>query len=188
MTDLEILKNLQKAKSRIYKINQSGLYSDAEKLFTEHLVMENIDISRPSKLSHNQIQKVGKITTAFLNSKSSTVGGINAISKKRGYNLRKMARELDKNLTDKDMSRLCKVLSSSAYKKLMELAIPSDKVIPLLIEGVSYKTKNNNGRTKGNTLKDIDKTLKTILQDAESKGDNFYTDDILESLNKLRGK
>jgi hypothetical protein len=44
------------------------------------------------------------------------------------------------------------------------------------------------GRMKGNTLKDIDDTLKTILKNAESQGENFYTDDIIESLNKLRGR
>ena len=187
MKDLEILKNLQKAKSRIYRIKQSGLYSDSDKLFKEQLFMENIDIRYPSKLTHNQIQKVGKITTAFLNSKTSTVRGIKDINKKRGSNLREGARELGINLTDKDMSRLVKVLSSSTYKKLMELAIPSNKVIPLLTEVVSYKTEGKKGRTKGNTLKDINNTLKTILKDAESKGESFYSDDIIESLNKLRG-
>lgn len=188
MTDLEILKNLQKAKSRIYRIKKSGLYSDSEKLFKEQLFMENIDIRKPSKLTHNQIQKVGKITNAFINSKSSTVRGIKAITKKRGNNLRKSAREIGINLNEKDMSRLCKVLSSSTYKKLMELAIPSKQIIPLLTEVVSFKTEGKKGRTKGNTLKDINITLKTILKDAESKGENFYTDDITESLNKLRGK
>ena len=187
MTDLEILKNLQKAKSRIYRINQKGLYSDSEKLFKEQLFMENIDIRHPSKLTHNQIQKVGKITTAFLNSKTSTVRGIKNISKKRGNNLREEAGKLGITLTDKDMSRLFKVLSSSTYKKLMELAIPSNKVIPLLTEVVSYKTEGKKGRTKGNTLKDINNTLKTILNEAESKGESFYTEDITESLNKLRG-
>ncbi len=43
MKDLEILKDLKKAKSRIYRIKQKGLYSDAEKLFKEQLFMENID-------------------------------------------------------------------------------------------------------------------------------------------------
>ena len=119
MKDLEILKDLEKAKSRIYRIKQSGLYSESEKLFKEQLFMENIDIRRPSKLTHNQIQKVGKITTAFLNNKTSTVRGIKAINKKRGSNLREGARELGINLNDKDMSRLYKVLSSSTYKKLM---------------------------------------------------------------------
>ena len=187
MKDLEILNNLKKAKSRIYRIKQSGLYSDSEKLFKEQLFMENIDIRHPSKLTHNQIQKVGKITTAFINSKSSTVRGIKNISKKRGNNLRDEARKLGITLTDKDMSRLVKVLSSSTYKKLMELAIPSNKVIPLLTEVVSYKTEGKKGRTKGNTLKDINNTLKTILKEAESKGESFYTDDIMDSLNKLRG-
>jgi hypothetical protein len=83
---------------------------------------------------------------------------------------------------------LCKVLSSSTYKKLMELAIPSDKIIPLLTEVVSFKTMGKKGRMKGNTLKDIDNTLKTILKNAESQGENFYTEDIIESLNKLRGR
>jgi len=188
MKDLEILKDLKKAKSRIYRIKQKGLYSDAEKLFKEQLFMENIDIRHPSKLTHNQIQKVGKITTAFLNSKSSTVRGIKAITKKRGNNLRVGARELGITLNDKDMSRLCKVLASSTYKKLMELAIPSKKVISLLTEAVSFKTEGKKGRTKGNTLKDIDNTLKTLLKNAEAQGENFYTDDITESLNKLRGK
>lgn len=188
MTDLEILKNLQKAKSRIYRLKQKGLYSDSEKLFKEQLFMENIDIRHPSKLTHNQIQKVGKITNAFLNSKSSTVRGIKTITKKRGNNLREGARELGITLNDKDMSRLCKVLSSTTYKKLMELAIPSKKVISLLTEAVSYKTVGEKGRTKGNTLKDINNTLKTILKNAEAQGENFYTDDITESLNKLRGK
>lgn len=188
MTDLEILKNLKKAKSRIYRIKQKGLYSDSEKLFKEQLFMENIDIRHPSKLTHNQIQKVGKITTAFLNSKSSTVKGIKSIINKKGYNLREMARNQGVTLNDKDMSRLCKVLSSSAFKKLMELAIPSDKVIALLTEVVSFKTMGKKGRMKGNTLKDIDNALKTILKDAEAQGENFYTDDIRESLNKLRGK
>jgi len=185
--DLDILKDLKKAKSRIYRIKQSGLYSDSEKLFKEQLFMENIDIRYPSKLTHNQIQKVGKITTAFLNSKTSTVKGIKNISKKRGNNLREEASKLGITLNDKDMSRLCKVLSSSTYKKLMELAIPSNKVIPLLTEVVAYKTEGKKGRTKGNTLKDINNTLKTLLKDAESKGESFYTDDIMESLNKLRG-
>jgi hypothetical protein len=188
MTDLEILKNLKKAKSRIYRIKQKGLYSDSEKLFNEQLFMENIDIRHPAKLTHNQIQKVGKITNAFLNSKSSTVTGIKSIIAKRGYNLREMARERGVTLNDSDMSRLCKVLSSSTYKKLMELAIPSDKIIPLLIEVVSFKTMGKKGRMKGKTLKDIDDTLKTILKNAESQGENFYTEDIIESLNKLRGR
>ena len=109
--------------------------------------MENIDIRYPSKLTHNQIQKVGKITTAFLNSKTSTVRGIKDINKKRGNNLMEGARELGINLTDKDMSRLVKVLSSSTYKKLMELAIPSNKVIPLLTEVVSFKTMGEKGRS-----------------------------------------
>ena len=188
MKDLEILKDLKKAKTRIYRIKQSGLYSDAEKLFKEQLFMEDIDIRHPSKLTHNQIQKVGKITTAFLNSKTSTVRGIKKVTRKRGNNLRDGARQLGISLNDKDMSRLCKVLSSSTYKKLMELAIPSNRVIPLLTEVVSFKTDGKKGRPKGNTLKDINNTLKTLLKEAETKGDNFYTDDITESLNKLRGK
>ena len=69
----------------------------------------------------------------------------------------------------------------------MELAIPSDKVIQLLTEAVSFKTEGKKGRTKGNTLKDINNALKTLLKDAENKGESFYTDEITESLNKLRG-
>lgn len=135
-----------------------------------------IDISKIQNLTTTQRTNLMRSMDSFINSKTSTIQGINAIqrNKRKEIARRVDSEEFAKSLTNKELEDYYRIFSTDEFKSLVkDNDIDSDEIYIQMIEAIKYN------RTQEDFLEELNKYIDNDVMNDEN---------VLESLKSIHDK